>query len=117
MDTSAGGYTSGGIRMAKQKVEAGKVNKTQLVSEAIEALGGDPGPKDIIQYIKDKHNLEFKYALVASYKSQIMSKKGRSAGRIGALTGTVNLKDLQTVKDLLSRLGESQLQSVIKALR
>lgn len=104
--------------MAKAKPEAGKVNKTQLVTEAIDAIGGDPGPKELIEHIKEKHGVELKYALVASYKSQIMNKKGRGSNRgSSAVSGSVNLKDLQTVKDLLTRLGESQLQSVIKALR
>lgn len=105
--------------MAKAKTETSKVNKTQLVTEAIEAIGGDPGPKELIQHIKDKHGVELKYALVASYKSQIMNKKGvgRSSARASTVSGSINLKDLQTVKELLSRLGESQLLNVIKAIK
>lgn len=104
--------------MAKAKPEPAEgVSKMKLVQDAMTELGGDPGPKEMIEHIKAKHGVELKYALVASYKSQILNKKGRTASRAAAASGSVNMKDLQTVKDLLNRLGESQLQSVIKALR
>jgi hypothetical protein len=107
----------GGIGMAKAKTGSEKPSKTQLVIDAIAALGGDPGPKQIQEYIKQNHNVDLKYALVASYKSNLKNKKGGAARRNVSSSGSVDLKDLQAVKELLNRLGESQLQNVIKALR
>ncbi len=67
--------------MAKEDGE-GKVNKMEVVQEAINALGGDPSPREIMAYVKDKHGVEFGYALVASYKSIIKKKSGvKSTGK------------------------------------
>ena len=105
--------------MAKGKGEAGeKVNKSKIVAAAIEALGGNPGPKDIIAYVKEQHGLDFSYALVASYKSNYMNKKnkpGKKASKGGSGGGGLDVKDVVAVKGLIDKLGKSQLESIISA--
>lgn len=105
--------------MAKAKTgDTGeKVNKTRLVEEALDALGGDPGPKDIQDYIKQKHNLDLKYALVASYKSTIKNRRMKASGGRRGTGGTVDMNDLTTVKDLLDRVGEARIFDMIQTIK
>jgi hypothetical protein len=113
-------YTTLGVsNMAKAKQEEVKFNKMKAVAEALDALGGDPGPKELMEQIKETHGVDLKYPLVASYKSQIIKKRGggRAATRSSSLTGTMDIKDIQVIRDLLNRLGEPKLQSFIRALR
>lgn len=102
--------------MAKAKPVDDKVNKSAIVGEAIEALGGDPGPKAIQEYVKQHHNLDLKYALVASYKSNYKAKRG-GGGRRGGGTGQVSLNDLTALKELVDRVGESRIQEMITTLK
>ncbi len=106
--------------MAKAKAgDTGeKVNKTRLVEEALDTLGGDPGPKDIQDYIKQKHNLDLKYALVASYKSTIKNRRLKaSGGGRRSSGGSVDMNDLTTVKDLLDRVGEGRIHDMIQTIK
>jgi len=104
--------------MAKAKAEKEGINKSEVVREAIKALGGDPGPKEIIEYVKQNHGVELKYTLVASYKSNILRKEGQSGPRSkrGGGGNVVDLDDLKSVRELLNRIGEPQLQRLIKVL-
>ncbi|MEO2090131.1 MAG: hypothetical protein ABGY75_11620 [Gemmataceae bacterium] len=105
--------------MAKAKATetGGKVNKTKLVEEAMDALGGDPGPKDIQDYIQQHHNLGLKYALVASYKSTIKNRRMKAAGGRRGPSGSVDMNDLTTVKDLLDRVGEARIFDMIQTIK
>ena len=103
--------------MAKGKGEAGeKINKSKIVAAAIEALGGNPGPKEIIAYVKEHHGLEFSYALVASYKSNYMNKKGKvgkKASKGGG--GGLDIQDVVAVKGMLDKIGKAKLEAIIHA--
>ena len=102
--------------MAKAKTEVEKVSKTQLVVDAIAAIGGDPGPKEIQEYIKQHHNVDLKYALVASYKSNLKNKKGGGGARRGG-TSQVSLNDLMALKELVDRVGEGRIPDMIQTLK
>jgi len=106
--------------MAKGDKAAGLPSKTALVKEAMEALGGNPGPNEIIEYVKSNHKTELDYSLVASYKSNILKKEGQSTGSkrgrkpgSGSGGGTVDINDLLAVRELLNRLGKDQLHKLI----
>lgn len=102
--------------MAKADKEKGP-SKTALVKEAIEKVGKDAGPNDLINYIKTNHKVELDYALVASYKSSILKKLngGGSTGKRGrrAAGNAVDINDLLAVRELLNRIGKDQLLKLI----
>jgi hypothetical protein len=101
--------------MAKADKEKGP-SKTALVKEALENVGKDAGPNDLINYIKSTHKVELDYALVASYKSSILKKMGGGSGKRGRKGGggnVVDINDLLAVRELLNRIGKDQLMKLI----
>jgi hypothetical protein len=94
------------------------VTKTRMVEEAMDALG-DPGPKEIQEYVRQKYGEELKYTMAASYKSQINKKRGGGAKRGGttAPSGPVDLKDVAAVKALYDRLGAAKLNDILKLFK
>lgn len=107
-------------RAKADKGEAGGLNQRQMVEAAMDTLGGDPGPKEIQEYVKQHFGREMKYANVASTKSLINKRRGLSGGGRGrggaAPSGSVDLKDVATVKALVDRLGAAQLTDLIRLL-
>jgi hypothetical protein len=105
--------------MAKAEKEKGP-SKTALVKEALENVGKDAGPNDLINYIKTTHKVELDYALVASYKSSILKKMGGGGsgkrGRRAGGSNVVDLNDLLAVRELLNRIGKDQLEKLIKVV-
>lgn len=107
--------------MAKAKAaDAGELNKRQMVEEAMDSIG-DPGPKEIQTYVKDKYGVDLPYSMAASYKSQINKRRGgggggRGRGGAAVAGGSVDMKDVVAVKALLDRLGAARLQDLIKVL-
>ncbi len=101
--------------MAKAKAaDASGLNKRQMVEEAMDSLG-DPGPKEIQEYVKSKYGVELAYSMAASYKSQINKRRG-GGGKRGGASGPVDMKDVAAVKALLDRLGSARLQEIIRVL-
>ena len=100
--------------MAKAEKEKGP-SKTALVKEALEKVGKDAGPNDLINYIKTTHKVELDYALVASYKSSILKKMGGGSGKRGrrSSSNAVDINDLLAVRELLNRIGKEQLLKLI----
>mgnify|MGYP001806639440 CR=1 FL=1 len=103
--------------MAKAKAaDASGLNKRQMVEEAMDSLG-DPGPKEIQEYVKSKYGVELAYSMAASYKSQINKRRGGGDKRGGGgASGPVDMKDVAAVKALLDRLGSARLQEIIRVL-
>ena len=105
--------------MAKTDKEKGP-SKTALVKEAIDKVGKDAGPNDLINYIKTNHKVELDYALVASYKSSILKKMGggSSTGKRGRRPAgnAVDINDLLAVRELLNRIGKDQLLKLISVV-
>lgn len=107
--------------MARPKGSDGGVNKTRLVEEAIQALGDAP-PRELRQYIADKHGVDISPTMLSSYKSNILKKQGGGAtgggaGRKSATGGgTVGVRDLTALRDLIDRVGAPELQTLIKVL-
>jgi hypothetical protein len=104
--------------MAKAKAaDASGLNKTQKVEAAMTALG-DPGPKEIQEYVKKEFGDELPYSQAATYKSIIKKRRGLSGGkRGGGPSGPVDLKDVMAVKELYDRLGEAKLNEILKLFK
>jgi hypothetical protein len=106
--------------MAKAKgANTSGVTKTKMVEEAMDALG-DPGPKEIQEYVRQKYGEELKYTMAASYKSQINKKRGGGGKRGGGTagpSGPVDLKDVAAVKALYDRLGAAKLNDILKLFK
>ena len=111
--------------MAKSKPEPasnGGPNKTQMVVQALQELGAEAPPKEIQSHVLDKHGVELSTTMISSYKSNILKKQGggggggrRGGGAAGA-GGSVGLRDLATLRDLIDRVGAAELQQLIKVL-
>lgn len=106
--------------MAKAKaVDKSGLNKREMVEECMDAVG-DPGPKEIQEYVKAKHGVDLPYSMAASYKSQINKKRGVSGGKRGGTggpSGPVDLKDVAAVKALYDRLGAAKLNDILKLFK
>lgn len=100
--------------MARPKAAAGAPNLMDLVREALSNLGDAP-PKTIQQYIKEKHGVDMKTTMISSYKSNIAKKEGIAAGPGGETAG-VSVKDISLIRNLISRLGQTQVQTLVKIL-
>ena len=105
-------------RAKKAEAHTSGKNQREMVEEAMDAQGGNPGPKDIVSYLQEHYGVDMKYTMAASYKSNINKKRGISGGRGGAAVpaGSVDMRDVAAVKGLLDRLGVAQLTSIIRLL-
>lgn len=105
--------------MARGKVAAGEVSQREMVKKTLEALG-DVGPTEMQEYIQKTFQREIKKAIISSYKSQLKAKTtggGTSAPRgINRPHGSVDIRDLSAVQELIRRIGAPQLQSLVKML-
>jgi hypothetical protein len=103
--------------MAKSKPEPEsdkKLSKRKMVESALNAVG-DVGPKDLHQYILDNFKTDVALGIISSYKSQLKSGGSKGTGRRSS-GGSLDVRDIATVKELLGRLGAGGLQELIKAL-
>lgn len=101
--------------MAKSKAAAALegVNKMGLVREALQAMGGDPKPKEVQAHIKQSHNLELPTPMISSYKSMI---RGGGSGRRGGRKAGLTVEDIDQVKGMINKFGADQLTKLIEAL-
>ena len=97
--------------MAKAK---GDVSKADMIRDAMRQMP-DAAPKDMQRYIADKYKVTISTTMISSYKSNFNRKSG-GGGRGGSAEGSIGVKDLTALRDLIDRVGASQLQSVIKVL-
>ncbi len=120
------------------KVEKNGVSKTDAVKQALATLGKKAKPKEIQTYIKDTFGLEMSTGYVSNLKTTLgkkgkgkrgsprkaaplngkpAAKKAKPKAKAGVPksmgTAGIALEDIQTVKDLLGRLGAKSLQNLI----
>lgn len=101
--------------MAKGKTSLDGVNKMGLVREALQALGGDPKPKEVQAHIKANQGYDLPTPMISSYKSMIRggsSGGGRGRGRKAGLT----VEDIDQVRQMIDKFGAEQLTKLIAAL-
>ena len=101
-----------------------KVNKVQLVEEALGHLGKDAKPLEIQKDVKAKHGIELDTSLISTYKGYIAGKKkgnGRKKGRKPAEAGNakadgITVHDIEAVKALVDRMGAEKVRELAKVL-
>jgi len=106
--------------MAKAKPEVGeeKMNKRKMVQYSMDELGSDTSPKILQAHIQSKYGTTITAQMLSSYKSNII-KKGGGSGRgrpSGGGEGSVSLKDIHAIRELIDRHGASQLATLVKVL-
>ena len=101
--------------MARGKSE-GPISKRKMVEMAVGELG-DVGPKELHAHIHKQHGVDISLQMISSYKSNL-KKTGSTTGNVKIVVadGTIGLKDLSILTDLINRVGAAQLQSLIKML-
>ena len=95
------------------------ISKVAAVKKALRELGKDAMPAKIQEYLKATFSLEMPTGHISSYKSYIlkMKKRKKAAGVVPAsANGSVSLGDLAAVKELVGRVGEDKLKSLIGLL-
>src|SRR5262245_26300514 len=63
--------TPGSSHMPRKKA---RVNKMDLIREALGTLGKGAMPLDIQKSVKDKHGVELSTSLISNYKSYLLTK-------------------------------------------
>lgn len=104
--------------MARGKTVAGELSQREMVKQALDELG-DAGPTQLQEHIQQKYGKEIKKAIISSYKSQLKAKaNGGGTGRNYGprLSGSIEIRDVSAVQELIRRMGVAQLQSLIKML-
>lgn len=103
--------------MARGKAE-GKISKRKMVEQAMEAIpAGKPG--DLRDYISKAHGVDISPQMISSYRSNLKRGVTGSAGpgRVALPPdATIGIRDLQTIRDLIARVGVAQLHAIIKML-
>ena len=92
--------------MARAK---GDVSKADMIRDAMRQMPDAP-PKDMQRYIADKYKTTISTTMISSYKSGFNRKSGRGGA------GAIGVKDLTVLREMIDRVGASQLKSVIKVL-
>lgn len=112
----------------RRRKKAGGVSKMSAVRQALEKLGYEAKPTDILEYVKQNFGVEMSSSMVSNYKA-ILSKKatgnstapaapkgkrGRKPGSVS--TKGISLQDIQMVKELADRIGLATLRNLTKLL-
>ncbi len=102
--------------MARGKAE-GKISKRKMVEQAMGAIP-DGKPGELRDYISKSHGVDISPQMISSYRSNL--KRGVTGAGPGrpALPpdATIGIRDLQTIRDLVARVGVAQLHALIKML-
>ena len=120
----------------RPNAEAGadpRINKTEAVRQAMEALGYGAQPLEIQKHIKDNFGLDIGTNMISSYKSSLrkragmkgrLKKRGRpkktdavsAAPAAPSYHDAVPWKDLRTIKEIAGRIGRKGLRELVELL-
>ncbi len=105
---------------------AKRINKMEIVRQALKKLGDEAKPTEIRDLVAKKNHLQLSLNLISNYKNSILKKvSGQSAvlrapaaspSRSNGVAGGISLDDIQAVKTLAERLGVAKLHSLIDVL-
>src|SRR5262249_44250345 len=116
--------TAGSSHMPRKK---SRVNKMDLIREALGTLGKNAMPLDIQKSVKDKHGVELSTSLISNYKSYLHAKGKKKAGRKpgskptavaanGSRSTGISMADIQAVKSLVDSMGAEKVVGLAKVL-
>ena len=100
--------------MARGKSE-GKPSKRKMVEMALTELG-DVGTKVLHAHILKQHDTDIALQMISSYKSGLKKNGGIGGSKSILADGSIGIKDLSVLHELITRVGAAQLQSLIKVL-
>src|SRR5262249_32366318 len=93
-----------------------RVNKMDLIRESLDQFAKDAMPLEIQQTVKDKHGIELSTSLISNYKSYLLTKGKRKAGRKAAskpatatAKGSISMAEIQAVKALVDSMGAGKV--------
>ena len=107
-----------------------KLTKMEAVRQAIARLGWEAKPKQIQKHIRRRFGVEMTADHISTYKGSLAKKAGRTkakpvpvvasaaretAPKPAGQTGSIPLKDILTIKELVGRLGAGPLHTLIDA--
>ena len=96
----------------------GKISKRKMVEQAMGELP-DGKPGELRDFISKAHGVDISPQMISSYRSNLKRGTGTSAGPGRAALppdATVGIRDLQTIRDLITRVGPAQLQALVRML-
>jgi hypothetical protein len=97
-------------------------NKMEAVRQAIGALGKKAKPKKLHEHILGAFKLDISPNMISSYKSTILKSRGKKGKKHApkangaAVSASLRIEDVQTVKDLATRLGVKGLNELVALL-
>jgi hypothetical protein len=110
----------------------GGITRKEAVRQALGALAKDASRADIQKFIKDKYGFEMTLDHISSCKSEIQKEKGAKKATVAgqssatkqtstkaasaARGGSISLRDIETVKDLVERVGADSLKKLIDVM-
>ena len=117
----------------------GRVNKMDLVRQAIKDLGGEATPKDLQDFLRDRFDVEMDKRVLSSYKTLILKKAAGQSSVIQQpviqkpaveptssaptavrkeepINGGISVEDIRDVKELADRLGPNKLRALVDVL-
>jgi len=119
--------------------KANGMTKKDAVRKALDALGRDAKPAELKPFIKDNYGIDMTPEHITTAKGEILRGKGKPAAKKKAVAprqpaarpqepqpagasrarngdGGISLQDLQTVMELVGRVGPDTLRSLIDLL-
>jgi len=124
----------GKAKSVEPATEPAKVNKMEMVRNAVKELGIEAKPLEIQEHIKDRYGIEIPTQVVSNYKFQIGKSGGKPPGKPGPRpqvnpqpaaavpvarptpTAGITLVDVAAVRELVNRLGVEQVQKLAEVV-
>ncbi|MCS7021336.1 MAG: hypothetical protein NZU63_05875 [Gemmataceae bacterium] len=92
-----------------ESAEKRSISQMQMVRLAMQAKGPEAKPAELQEYILQEFHHELPTNLISNYKSQIKRQSG--GGR-----RLPQIEDLETVRNLIKRLGADQVKRLVDVL-
>lgn len=92
-----------------------KVSQRAMVQSALEICGWDAKPQDMQGHIKQTYGVELAPNIISNYKSQIKraTRSPGANGTRGRRDKQLQIEDVETVRNLVDRLGADRLKKII----
>jgi hypothetical protein len=110
----------------------GGITKIEAVKQALSKLGKDASRPDIQKFVKDNYGHQMTLDHISNCKGEIQKKKGHLKGAVTKHVATpksepkkpttrpqahgISLTDIETVKNLVERVGANSLKKLIDVM-